>query len=402
MTLVAQQLVSPNKDLSGSTESNQSHSIVGERKTNVQVHSDVHSISEDLLQAWRTLASNPMASPEWLLAWWKNLSDKTDQLLLISFHVGDKIVGISPLYLDSNRNLQLLGNGRVCTDHSELIICQPESFEFAQQALIQWLTGTAAPKWNALKLEAIGPSSTTNRHIDALSQAPLLARHEDGDFTCEIELPANWEDYVKSLSKNHRKRVRRWKKRHVDSGDLQIRSTDDDWDCSEAFDCLTRLHEIRRSRLEGDGAFDDPSLRSFHREAFHNLAAQGQARISAIFFGGQAMAAEYELVGQATVFAYQSGVDIDLDSTVDSPGSVSVLLGIKSAIDQQKTKFDLMRGDEEYKFHWKAVRKQTKNIVIWPNTVRGHITSLLHTSKSRLRRCVRGTRAWIGSRIGGA
>ena len=172
------------------------------------------------------------------------------------------------------------------------------------------------------------------------------------------------------------------------------RSTSDGWDFDAAFECLIQLHNLRRKSLPEKGAFESSQFRDFHKEALSGLAARGQASISAIFIDDKPVAIEYELNNEDTVFAYQSGADID--GELSSPGSVSILTRLKTAIASGKKTYDLMRGDEGYKQHWSAQCVCTCNIMVWPNTAAGsfakakfHCKRQLRSWKSSLRKIIR-------------
>lgn len=348
----------------------------------MEVVSAIDQISTEHLQVWRQLADNPMSSPDWLLPWWKHYGGPNDQLQLILFCDGDKLVAVSPLYLERGAHFKMLGSGQVCSDHCELFVGQSELLPQVETLFLRWLQSDQSPNWKSLQLEALSINGST---------APMMLDWNDkfsvctttGDFICTIELPESWDQYLKNLSKNHRKRVRRWTRNHLESGQVEIRSTNDNWDIDEAYESLIRLHNLRRSTLPSKGAFENETFCNFHREAIKRLAANGQAALSAIFLAGEAVAIEYELYSKDTVFAYQSGVDISVE--LSSPGSISILSRLQAAMKDGKKKFDLMRGNEGYKDHWQAQCVSTCNIVIWPKDLSGTTSKVTFHTKRRIR-----------------
>lgn len=348
----------------------------------MEVVSAIDQINTEHLQVWRQLTDNPMSSPDWLLPWWKHYGGPNDQLQLILFFDGDKLVAVSPLYLERGAHFKMLGSGKVCSDYCELFIGQSELLPQIESLFLQWLQGDQSPNWKSFQLEALSISGST---------APMMLDWGDefsvyttaGDFICTIELPESWDQYLKNLSKNHRKRVRRWTRNHLESGQVEIRSTSDNWDIDEAYESLIRLHNLRRSTLPRKGAFESETFCNFHQEAFKRLAANGQAALSAVFLDGEAVAIEYELYSKDTVFAYQSGVDVNVG--LSSPGSISILSRLQAAMKDGKKKFDLMRGNEGYKDHWKAQCVSTCNIAIWPKDLSGTISKVAFHAKRRIR-----------------
>ena len=356
----------------------------------MEVIHDINDIPFGAVDSWTRLTDNPMATPQWLLPWWKHYSSANDELQLILFFDQQQLVSVVPLYLENSGDLKLLGSGKVCSDHSELLIGDIDSVQRATPLLLEWLVGDESPNWRCLYLEAIdGFSQTAAIAKDWGKQLP--AWNQTGDPICTIEMPDDWEQYVASLSKNHRKRVRRWSRQHLESEEVQVRSTASGWNLEEAFECLVYLHNLRRSDLPETGAFECECFLEFHREAFTGLALQGQAVISALFVDDKPVAIEYELCNDDTMFAYQSGVDTE--SGLSSPGSVSILARLRSAVASGKKTYDLMRGNESYKSHWKAQGEPTQNITIWPRNFAGTSSRLKFHSKRKLRTAVRFVKA---------
>jgi len=67
---------------------------------------------------------------------------------------------------------------------------------------------------------------------------------------------------------------------------------------------------------------------------------------------GQAIAAEYLLISEETVRAYQSGMNPQFGHM--SPGFLANLAVIQQAITEGYRVFDFLRGDEPYKADWGA------------------------------------------------
>jgi CelD/BcsL family acetyltransferase involved in cellulose biosynthesis len=70
------------------------------------------------------------------------------------------------------------------------------------------------------------------------------------------------------------------------------------------------------------------------------------------------------MAGGGVTYAYQSGIDpesLDLE-----PGRIINILSIKWAIEEGQAGFDLMRGDEPYKAHWRAVPRDSIELRVVP------------------------------------
>ena len=348
----------------------------------MEILENLDMVESGVIDAWRELTDNPMSSPDWLMPWWKHYRATNDQLQLVFFFNGEELVAVVPLYLENQTHFKLLGSGKVCSDHSELFIAREQWRETVSSRFHKWLISSEAPNWSSLKLEAIdrlGPSS----QLVTQWQNGVSVHQESGDSVCSIPLPGSWDEYLASLSKNHRKRVRRWTRQHLDTNHVQPRCTGAGWDFEEAFECLIELHNLRRKHLAESGAFESSQFREFHKEALSRLGARGQAVICGIFVEDKPVAIEYELLNDDTVFAYQSGADID--AGLSSPGSISILVRLQLALGYGKKTYDLMRGDEDYKQHWGAQCVNTCNVMVWPNTLPGFLAKSKFHSKRKLR-----------------
>ena len=129
-------------------------------------------------------------------------------------------------------------------------------------------------------------------------------------------------------------------------------SVDDTRQLPDAFDTLVELHQKRRNLLGEPGSFASERFAGFHREVTERLLRAGQLRLQWLELDGLPAAAEYQLVGNGIVYAYQSGIEPELEEL--SPGRLVTMASIRQAIEQGHRAFDFLRGDEPYKQHWRA------------------------------------------------
>ena len=317
----------------------------------------------ELYRHWAMLANSPLEHPDWLLTWWDSFADThpTSELSIVTVSDNGTIVALAPMFCFKGR-LRLLGSGPVCTDHQQLLVGCTES-ETLKQYTDWLLSHSGLPTWQYLDLECVDRNSATHSALREVSMEGSGLVHWAEDVpNCQVSLPATWDEYLAMLSKNHRKRCRRWWRKYFDSGLISSQSTADGWCLEEAFQVLIRLHNQRRLAAAETSVFADTQFVDFLRNACRALAPRQMAEISAIVLSGEVIAVELELVGSQTTFAYQSGI---ATAAMDvSPGSLSVMHRIHQAISRGKNTYDFMRGDEEYKAHWKAVAQPTSKVKV--------------------------------------
>jgi CelD/BcsL family acetyltransferase involved in cellulose biosynthesis len=169
------------------------------------------------------------------------------------------------------------------------------------------------------------------------------------------------------LSRSHRKRCRKLQRQFFDSGKIQVRQVVCEANLMQGFKILLQLHGARwgtdKERL---GVFADKRFYTFHETIAGKLLRRHQLRLAWLEYNGKPLAAEYQFFDAKSVYAYQAGIDLDMDEY--SPGRLSMMAAIQFAIRQGCEYFDLLRGDEPYKSNWRAVSSACFDIRVWPNS----------------------------------
>jgi CelD/BcsL family acetyltransferase involved in cellulose biosynthesis len=277
---------------------------------------------------------------------------------------GDCLVGLAPWYVErtavGGNVVRTLASGEVCSEYLTVLTAAGQEQAVAA-ALAEHLCETARTHWDRLDFEA---TVVADPNIGALIDE-LVVRGADDEWrpgvNCwRIELPPTWDEYLGMLSKSHRKQLRRLSERSLDTERARWHTTRyaDDFDRDWAH--FIDLHQRRRRSLGQTGCFRDPTFAAFHADAAKLLLRQGRLRLHRLELDGRPVAAEYHLVGNQTVYAYQSGIDpAVLD---EEPGRLAAIAVIRNAIAEGLTSYDLLRGDEPYKAHWRAAATPTENI----------------------------------------
>lgn len=360
----------------------------------MQVEVITHSNElNDLATAWNQLPlPSPMQAPAWLTTWWETYGGGNRQLCTLGFYHDQQLVGLAPLYIDTtDKTLRWLGDGRVCSDHQTLLVEQQHA-DAVTTAMVNWLIESDSTVWRQLRLEAVNDDdSTLQLLLEKLTAAdcPVNEREEPG--SCYINLPEDWESFLRNVSKNHRKRLRRYYKEYFDTGRATVETLSEANECLNAFDTLVRLHNDRRTTLGEAGAFEDPQFLHFHRTVVERIAELEQVRLSILSVDGQPMAAEYVLHAGESVFAYQGGLSAAGEQV--SAGGLSMLWQVKQAIEAGHTQFDLLRGVEPYKFSWDAKHRPATTYVVRQPTRTARFAAFCETAYSgakRVRRSLAG------------
>lgn len=325
---------------------------------------------------WNALARGvPFRSWAWLGGWWRHYGAEEfgnrRLLVLAVYDDANECIGLAPWFTEDmpgrGKVVRFLGSGDVCSDYLS-ILCLPGREAVIAGLLAQWMCGYSRSGgrsvWNAIELGGVDAGDfVTQRFIDKMRQCGSFVDCRPGPNCWRVELPATWSDYLSLLSKSHRKQVRRLERRLFRSGRAVLRTVVQPADLHRGLDVLADLHGRRRGDFGETGAFADERFTAFHREVTEQLLADDALRLSWIELDGRPVAAEYQVVGNHVVYAYQSGIDpasLDLE-----PGRLAMMATLRRAIENRFRSFDLLRGDEPYKAHWRGRPRASMEVSIF-------------------------------------
>jgi CelD/BcsL family acetyltransferase involved in cellulose biosynthesis len=326
---------------------------------------------------WQALARGvPFRSWPWLGGWWRHYKaagdcDSRRLFVLAVYDDGNELVGLAPWFVETGSKqgdvIRFLGSGDVCSDYLSILSLPGREHQVAA-ALAEWLCD--APRmgwssWNRLTLGGVDAGDgVTRRFVEQMADRGSLVYSQPGPNCWRIDLPASWDEYVAMLSKSHRKQVRRLQRRWFDTGRAVLHLAARPADLQRGLTILSDLHARRRGQLGEAGRFADAAFAGFHREIAGPLLAEQVLRLAWIELDGRPVAAEYQLLGNDVVYAYQSGID---PAALDcEPGRLAMMATLRRAIEDGHRSLDLLRGDEPYKAHWRARPRASIEVSILP------------------------------------
>jgi len=320
--------------------------------------------------AWNELVAAgitnaPFLRYEYLSTWWISLGGgewKDGKLAVVTATENDRLAGIAPLFLASDREdlaaLMLLGSIEI-SDYLDLVV-HPESLQPFLAGLLDWLGQTYPEAWSLLDWYNLPEHSPTLTALKAESVKRAWTYTEEiYQPTPYIPLPGDFEAYLNSLDKKQRHEVRR-KMRRAEESVRGVR-----WYIVED-----------ESRLDAEmEAFmvlmaHDPEKDAFLTRA---MRAQMKACAHAAFRGAYLQLAFLEVDGEKAcvylnfdyanrIWVYNSGLDPKFMDI--SPGWVLLGYLLKWANDHKRAEFDFMRGNEQYKYRFGAVDRQVMRVQV--------------------------------------
>jgi CelD/BcsL family acetyltransferase involved in cellulose biosynthesis len=315
----------------------------------------------DLLE--RAADPTPFQSYEWQATWWKHHG--RGRLWVLAAYDADALIGLMPLHIMRYRGTplrQVRFLGAPLSDFQEILAARGRERE-VRDAFVSHLSDNSR-RWDLCDFadQRKGTSLTEGEMPKGLR--PLLVHHRVCPF---IPLNASWDEFVKRLSKNMRTNVGR-RRRQVAK---QFRAEYDvatDENVTVAMEELFRLHNARWRRRGVSGAFAGERVQAFHHEVARRFLARGWLRLHRLKLDGETRAAFYCFQLGKRVYYYLSGFDVAFGKY--SIGNVLMAQAIERAIADGATEFDLLRGDEVYKFAWKAEERQTLRLILGRSALR--------------------------------
>ena len=296
----------------------------------------------------RRSGATPFQRPEWLLSWIEAFSP--EDMRVVEVRAGNTLVGLAPLLIYSRGPERVLAfMGGAVSDYLDLLV-DPQCEREVVIAILGVLQGLH--QWTTLDLTDLSSSSVLVR----TALAGIATPH---DHCSALYLPKTREELLRLLSKRQRANLRNARSRIQRAGGGQVELATAET-LPEFLNDLFRLHTSRWAVARKPGVLADAAVRAFHRVSAPGLFARGLLRLYRLQLQQRTIAVVYTLFERDTVFCYLQGYDPEFAHL--SPGSHLMFSVMKDAVQAGMRKFDLLRGEETYKRHWRAQGEVTHRI----------------------------------------
>ena len=267
--------------------------------------------------------------------------DPSQQITLVA---GDPPYAIAALARSGDGTVRFAGGE--LTDEQD-IVAAPDACAIAARAVAHWIVDQRTPR---VLLEYVPDDTPT---LDAMSE---IFRTNGYHVTREklvtsprIALAADFETYVQGLGKKERHELRRKLRRFDTTPGTSFRWAKD----HERPAVVDRFFELHRLSKGDKAAFMTDSTEAFFRDLADALAAAGWLRLGVVRAHDQDAAVLLAFAYGDTLALYNAAYDPALGSL--SLGIASHAFAVRDAIAQGFKIYDLLRGDEPYKYDLGAV-----------------------------------------------
>ncbi|NOT05872.1 MAG: GNAT family N-acetyltransferase [Anaerolineales bacterium] len=327
------------------------------------IHKDFSEIDP---QAWNALLSvsisdNPFLRYEYQRTWWEHRGggewEKAD-LILITASEDDKLIGIAPLFIsdyDGQSALLLIGSIEI-SDYLDLIVRMDDHARFVS-GLLDFLASTLTDKWCGVDWYNLPDSSITLTALkEEAAQRGWSHLEEIYRPTPRIALNGDFDEYLSRVEKKQRHEIRRKMRRAEESGRGVRWFISDMADVDAEIDAFLGLMEHDQGKA---GFLRDP-MRNQMRAIIRTAHENGWLWLAFLEADGQRIAAALNFDYNNKLWGYNAGVNRAFMEL--SPGWVLLAHILQWACENNRTEFDFMRGDEEYKYRFGAVNKYVMRV----------------------------------------
>ena len=256
------------------------------------------------------------------------------------------VVALAAFTIDPDGTLRFLGNAEI-TDYLGPIAVPGDRDRFAG-AIVRAVADD--PAWTSADLMGLADDLAWP---DALARAAkdvgLTVEREQHDVCPRIRLSGSFDDYLASLPSKLRHEIRRKARRLArEAGEYQIRlSTPETLD-----DDLGTFFAMHRSQEGPKGKFMVDEMTEVFTRLAHGFAARGWLRLAWLDIDGESLAATLSFSERGDWFVYNSTYDHAKREL--GPGMVLMGETVRLATEEGCRLFDLLRGDEPYKYRFGA------------------------------------------------
>lgn len=320
------------------------------------------NVFEQLASEWNALVSRSSAKTvfatwEWNTHWWH--AYHPGELWVITFRdEQQRLVGIAPWFIETHpergRQVHFIGCEDV-TDYLDLIVDAA-----AQDAVLACLAETlqsCRDHYDGLDLCNIPNASPTLQHFTRyLEHMGFTTRIQQQEVCPVIQLPATFEQYLETVldSKNRgelRRKLRRAEGYNGNLGTLAWYIVNASHNLDEEAEKFMRLMAL--SHPDKAAFLTNEQHVTFFKRIIPAALRQGWLQLNFLVVDGEPAAAYFNFDYNNHILVYNSGLNPKKHADL-SPGIVLLAYNIQHAIAQQRTAFDFLRGDEQYKYRMGA------------------------------------------------
>ncbi len=289
--------------------------------------------------AWSLLAAQRSPASIFLTPEWMAVARAHDTSEQITLAAGDEPFAIASLSRSADGTVRFAGGE--LTDEQD-VVAASDRCRAGAAAVAHWIANDRPPR---VLLEYVPDDTPTlEAFSDVLAASGYRVTREKLVTSPRIALAPDFEVYVQGLGKKERHELRRKMRRFESTPGTSFRWADG----GERAAVLDRFFALHRLSKGEKAAFMTDAAEAFFRDLADALAAAGWLRLGVLRAFDQDAAVLFAFAYRDTLALYNAAYDPALGSL--SIGIASHAYAVRDAIAQGFKVYDLLRGDEPYKY----------------------------------------------------
>lgn len=197
----------------------------------------------------------------------------------------------------------------------------------------------------------------------------LLFRQAFSHVCPYLDLRQSWETYLESRGRRLRKNLRAGLRRLESRGVVEVRVYSSPGEIEAGFEVVLGLHERSWKHKKKIEHSESPGYRAFYRGLLRARAAQGGARILALFCGGRPVAATVALLDGATYYSAQIVHDAAYGAC--SPGTLLEAFELEGLMKEGRFQtYDFLGSFLNNKLRWTSTALPTTHVFVMRNNAK--------------------------------
>lgn len=314
---------------------------------------------------------------EWNWTWWQHYGKGSPWIL--TAHDGDRLVGFLPLFVAKTMGLRwarFMG-GMSLANRADAITL-PE-YDAECRRLFAEEVSRQKNRWDLYELLPIPEERAPSLHPAGTFES--LTSIMETDYT--VDLPGDEQSFDATLEAKFKRNLRR--RRKMLAGELHAAvesvACEDEATIEATMTDLYRLHEMRWEGHELFFVFG-PTERAFHAAIAKAAAKKGWLRLYRVVIDGVTRAVHYGFQFATNEAAYATRFDPELHRF--GLGILLVEHAMRAAISNGVTRFDLMKGREDWKRFFAAKESKLLHLEVKKPTVRSGLAFTMNRGLYRL------------------
>jgi CelD/BcsL family acetyltransferase involved in cellulose biosynthesis len=284
---------------------------------------------------------------EWQSNWWA--AYQPGQLWILAVrHDDGQLVGLAPWFIEEREKTGRTVRSIGCVDVTDyLTVMAHQDYEQAVfEALAEYVTENQS-HYDTIDLCNIPENTSILKYLPALLEERGFEVEVKLQDVCPvIDLPDDWADYMDLLDKKQRHELRR-KMRRAQSANMDWYTVDDEAGVDAELDVFLELMAAA-SPEKAEFLQDEKNVR-FFKLVIPEMHRAGWLQLAFLKIDEAYAAAYLNFIYQNDVLVYNSGLNLEVGAAL-SPGIILLANLIREAIEQGRSRFDFLRGDEKYKY----------------------------------------------------